>query len=1557
MERLEANRLRVAAIRSNENNSDRERRLELNRIRQRERRARLSDLERETQREADRTRHAVRRLNSSQDEIQERQRYALEREAILRSNELYEVSRRTQGQLRVAQRHQNESETQRSFRLYQGQQREAAWRESMTLPQQLTENEAARQRMTALRHHEIEHCNRKGLLYNKNDSLTTADIGKMDKVCQHCSAVKFKGETPGCCCSSGKVVLDSFPPLPQLLQDLLSGNGPISKDFLQNLRSYNNCFAMTSFGHKIAAVHGWNPSFRIRGQVCHQIGSLLPPEDETAKFIQVYFLDSLEEELHNRGRDSRLNRDILQSLTEFLHENNSFICQLKTTKERIEEEHLVEHKVVIREDRRPQEEHPRRFNAPTTTYEIGILMENEPTANRDIVLRFRNDTLKWISELHPLYDTLMYPLMYPYGSPSYNIYMKASNGRKVTQQQFYSYHLMTRPGNYFLWYRRLFQQWLVDVYCKIETERLQFLRREQQTLRADNYSNLRDSILREDGNPEQFGQRVVLPATYTGGPRYMFERQSDAMAYVRRMGRADLFITFTTNPKWTEITENCLQGQDPQDRPDIVARVFRQKLKKLLEFIKKGGFGRLRAFLYSIEYQKRGLPHAHILTWQAPEDKLLPEKMDLCISAEIPDKEEDPDLHAKVMAHMVHGPCGPFNPNCPCMIDNKCSKKYPKEFLQCTEQGQDSYPKYRRRKPEDGGQTGTIRMKRNGRYVNQEITNQWIVPYNKVLLQQFNAHINVEICSSIQSIKYVLKYVNKGCDQAVFELQRTDGAANQQGQVQSHIVDEIQQFQNARYVGSSEAAWRILEHPIHEHFPPIVQLSVHLENGQRVMFSADTALERAQGPPPATTLTAFFQLCHEDDFARGLKYVEVPEFYTWNKSTKKWMRRMRGVQVEGTENDDVWKAPCIGRIYTISPKAGECYFLRLLLNEVAGPTSFQNLRAYNGQVFETYRAACLARGLLENDHHLHQAVGEASATQSPSNLRSLFVIILTACEPRNPLEIWMAFRDVISEDILHRYRQEVNNPEADFNEDIYNKTLCLIEEKVLLMCGQPLASYGLPAPTQGRDERLAREYQREVTYNLEELSLQAENMQEKLTDSQREVYNSFMAMLEAQGEMNKNMMFLDAPGGTGKTFVINLILAKIRSMRKIVLATASSGIAATLLQGGRTLHSTFKVPLDTHRMDQPVCKITGNSALANVIRDTSAIIVDEAPMTHKSAYEAIDRTLQDITGNKNPMGGIPTLFCGDFRQILPVVKNGTRANIVNASLKQSYLWRHVIVKRLTTNMRAYISDNTAAADFSKLLLQIGNGQFPITSSPDTIKIPTALGKCVGNQKQLKDKVYPDLQNNGKSPDWLAERAIISPLNSNVNHLNNSIMDEFPGDTKQYKSVDSATNEYEAVHYPVEFLNSLEISGMPPHILNLKIGSPIMILRSLEPPKTTNGTRCVITRLHTNVLEATISCGPYKGETVLLPRIPLVPSDSELPFKFRRLQFPVKVCFAMSINKSQGQTFNTIGVDLTSDCFSHGMFYVSISRTGSSEKLYILAPNQSSRNVVYPEALQ
>ena len=199
------------------------------------------------------------------------------------------------------------------------------------------------------------------------------------------------------------------------------------------------------------------------------------------------------------------------------------------------------------------------------------------------------------------------------------------------------------------------------MYAKIECERLQFLTRELSTQKADNYRDLRDALYSTDGDPRNVGQRVILPATFTGGPRYMFERQQDAMTYVQKYGRPDLFITMTTNPKWIEIQQHLGQSQQAHDRPDLIVRIFKLKLKKLMGLLKNGAFGDLQAWLYSIQYQKRGLPHAHILLWLTKESKITPDPIDCVDSAEIPNKDTEPDPHAIVTSHMIHGPCGNSN--------------------------------------------------------------------------------------------------------------------------------------------------------------------------------------------------------------------------------------------------------------------------------------------------------------------------------------------------------------------------------------------------------------------------------------------------------------------------------------------------------------------------------------------------------------------------------------------------------------------------------------------------------------------------------------------------------------------------------------------------------------------------------------------------------------------------------------------------------------------------------------------------------------------------------
>lgn len=181
-----------------------------------------------------------------------------------------------------------------------------------------------------------------------------------------------------------------------------------------------------------------------------------------------------------------------------------------------------------------------------------------------------------------------------------------------------------------------------------------------------------------------------------------------------------------------------------------------------------------------------------------------------------------------------------------------------------------------------------------------------------------------------------------------------------------------------------------------------------------------------------------------------------------------------------------------------------------------------------------------------------------------------------------------------------------------------------------------------------------------------------------------------------------------------------------------------------------------------------------------------------------------------------------------------------------------------------------------------------------------------------------------------------------------------IAKKIPGQEITYKSIDTIIDTNEAVHYPTEFLNSLNPSGMPPHVLLLKIGTPIILLRNLDAPRLCNGTRLCIKFLRRNVIEATILTGCAKGEDVFIPRIPLIPSDT--PFEFKRLQFPIRLAFAMSINKAQGQSLKIAGIDLRSDCFSHGQLYVAMSRVGSGKNVYVLSNNGKTRNVVYYEAI-
>lgn len=1103
--------------------------------------------------------------------------------------------------------------------------------------------------------------------------------------------------------------------------------------------------------------------------------------------------------------------------------------------------------------------------------------------------------------------------------------------KKVSAMNFYAYRLMIRQNeeNHLLRCRKLFHQYVVDMYAKIESERLNFIRHNQAKLRSEEYIHLQDAV-RNDLNVNDIGRLTILPSSYIGSQRHMQQYAQDAMAYVRKYGRPDLFITFTCNTQWDDIAVHLLPGQKPMDRHDITARVFRQKLKAMMDLIVKLRlFGKVRCYMYSIEWQKRGLPHAHILIWL--EEKIIPNQIDSIISAEIPDETIDPELFDVVKKNMVHGPCGEINPNSPCMIDGNCSKRYPRQLVKDTITGNDGYPLYRRRSTDDNGKSTVIKVR------NQDIVvdNRWIVPYSPILSKMFKAHINVEYCNSVKSIKYICKYINKGSDMAVF------GAAQNEN-------DEISQYQLGRYISSNEAVWRILSFPMHDRHPTVVRLAVHLENGQRVYFTADNVQQRVASPP-VTTLLAFFKLCETDAFARTLLYSEVPTYYTWNEPGKKFQQRKQGDPVVG--HPGYYSSDAIGRIYTVSPSNIDCFYLRLLLINVRGPKSFQDLKTVNGHVCQTYREACQQLHLLEDDAHWNATLQDASISSSPNQIRMLFSIILSTCFPSNPLELWNKYKDFMTEDILIRMQHRTNDPDMLITLQMYNEALVMIEDMCISIANKALAQLGMTAPDRPMHDLFDRELQRERQFDCNELRTFVQTHLPQLNIEQKNAYDTIMlAVMRSNG----GFYFLDAPGGNGKTFLISLILSTIRSEQKIALAIASSGIAATLLDGGRTAHSAFKLPLNINVVDTPTCNISRNSAMAKVLQQTSIILWDECPMAHKKSLEALDRTLKDLRGNQQLFGGALILLSGDFRQTLPVIPKSTPADEINACLKSSILWRHVQKLTLSINMRVQLQNDPSAREFSEQLLKIGNGTIPIDNTSGLITLPNNFCTISQSKEELIDSVFPNIVRHYKNHDWLRERAILAPKNASVNEINFQIQEKLPGAVTTYKSIDTVTNPDEAINYPTEFLNSLDPPGMPPHCLNLKIGSCIILLRNINAPKLCNGTRLSVKKLQQNLIEGTILTGKAKGEVVLIPRIPMIPTD--MTFQFKRLQFPVRLSFAITINKSQGQTLQVCGVYLEDMCFSHGQLYVACSRVGAPSKLFIHASEGKTKNIVYPVVL-
>ena len=582
--------------------------------------------------------------------------------------------------------------------------------------------------------------------------------------------------------------------------------------------------------------------------------------------------------------------------------------------------------------------------------------------------------------------------------------------------------------------------------------------------------------------------------------------------------------------------------------------------------------------------------------------------------------------------------------------------------------------------------------------------------------------------------------------------------------------------------------------------------------------------------------------------------------------------------------------------------------------------------------------------------------------QMGEQLRDLFATLLMFCCPSKPEWLWNEFRKYICDDLGYRLRcSGLQDPQDD---EIFDYGLWLIERVLAKMQRKRLKDFPeMPCPERNwegvAENSLIGE---QLNYNRDHERNLAEERLARLNVEQLDAYNQIISSVESQAGQT---FFLNGPGGTGKTFVYNTVCNMVRSRGWIALCVASSGIASLLLCGGRTAHSMFRIPLSLD--PDSTCPIRKEGRLAALIQNTRLIIWDEITMQHRYAAEAVDRTCRDILDARDrPFGGITVVFGGDFQQILPVVPRGSREDVISATLLRSDLWRHIKVLKLIQNMR--VADAPDALSFSSWLLKIGHGRG--LADNGTVQLPHEM--ITFNITTFVDKIYPNIRSSTPPPpNYFLNRMILSPRNSDVADLNARVLGMMPGEAESFLSVDSVVDEAgvdDGVSgsntLPPEFLRTLNPSGLPPGDLQLKPGCPLILLRNLCPAKgLCNGTRMILVRMSRRVLEVKLIGGEHDGQLALIPRITLAPTEGQtgLAFVLKRQQFPVRLAFALTINKAQGQSVKHVGIDLRVPVFSHGQLYVALSRATSGQNICVLLPEEEKDicqtcNVVYPEVL-
>ena len=1154
--------------------------------------------------------------------------------------------------------------------------------------------------------------------------------------------------------------------------------------------------------------------------------------------------------------------------------------------------------------------------------------------------------------------------------------MQCDGQKNMSLRQYYKFLLHERWSdesyllcNSILQGQKLMMEFVVMAFLREQHQKLRWIKDNQKKIRAETYNTLKDNVRTEHETGYDHGKRVILPASHYASVRWYRQKNLDSLAIVRKKGKPHLFITMTCNPNHPQILKALPHGASPLDRPDIVLRVFHQQVHQLLYMIIEGkvpGWERSKGIINVIEFQKRGLPHVHILAILDKASHMTDDEIDRYATAEIPNKEEHYDAWKDVVYFMLHKPCGDLNPDAPC-CQNKyeaCEHGFPKEYsLHSRFEDEDGSPVYRRRSPEQGGGSHSVNLLLGGSRQDYVYTSRDVVPHNLWLLKMFNCHINVEICSSLKVIKYLLWYPFKGEARVIASIEESG-------------ADEVKLFEDMRTVGATEAFWRFYEFPLHNRYPKVYSLDIHLEDCQQMYFEDTTILQDIlQGEPKKTQLISFFEYNQNNGGVNtGLTYSDFPERLWYNQKDRLWVLRKN-------QNPGI-RRECIGRLPYLTPDNGDVFYLRMLLchSHCKGKKSFIELRTVKGVVYMTYLDTCVALGLLDDDKEWRKCLEGAELECSAARLRRLFATIIYFNTPSDVPNLLIDFSDEMGQDIGN----ELTYHGIDFNKEMLIQIVVILIEVELAEMDIEVSEgrrFGLQTlsnaerrQTQEVMELLNLAKQGEESYlkssgspytNVTPLSVLQEfsNRIDTLTDEQRNfLTDAEKSLLESK----QFCAFINADAGTGKTFTLNTLIARLIYIHKVqVISTAFSGIASTILLNGRTFHSQFKAKLKLG--SQRGLNISKKSKLAESLKLVRFIIIDEAPQLHVSYYVDLDECLRDIMDNDSPFGGVSMVLAGDFKQTLPIVRRANQLSQVRACIKSSHdMWetfasnQYLFKENMRLRNEKSQKDMENLQDFQNFLNLMGTGMLPANNEGNIDLPEDFVVSDFDSESEMEDAaidyVFGNINDHVRDVHFMLNNVILCPLNKSVWKINQKIVENL--NTEEFVCFASDTPSDENPEVPVEYLNSLNVSGMPLFELRLKQHMPIMVIRNINKKRNIcNGTRLIVEKVSGNLLYAVDPA--RNNEQVILPRIELESDVDKVGILWKRRQFPVYPAFAFSLNKSQGQTiFGRVGIFLYDQCFAHGQLYVASTRVIHPDhvKYFIRSKEVGARNVVVTQII-